>query len=467
MDKLSVAEDQHTEWKASWRDDYLKWICGFANAGGGVLVLGRDDEGRAVGLPNARRLLEELPNKVRDLLGIAVDVNLQREAGKETVEVHVEGHPNPINFKGEYYYRSGSTIQALRGAALDRFLLRKHGRTWDGAPLPGVAVKDLDVEALATFRRLARKSRRLAEGVLEESDHNLLEKLHLVAGDYLTRAATLIFHAEPWRFFGGSSVKIGYFENNVDLRYQDEIEGGLLLQVEQIVELLNTKYLRAWIRYEGLQRIEDRPVPVEALREAVLNAIVHKDYASGIPIQIGVHPDRLMIWNPGRLPEGWTVDKLLGKHASIPYNPDIAGVFFRAGLIESWGRGIERILTACREAGTPPPEIEIEETGLAMVFPFLPEHRTAVGEAEAGERWIERLGERLGDRLGERLGETERAVLLRIHSDPRISTRILAEEIGVSTTAIDKTLARLREKGLLRRVGPARGGRWEILDEQP
>src|SRR5690606_23359746 len=136
-----------------------------------------------------------------------------------------------------------------------------------------------------------------------------------------------------------------------------------------------------------------------------------------------------------------------------------AGVFFRAGLIESWGRGIERILTACRDAGTPPPEIEIEETGLAMVFPFLPEHRTAVEEAEAGERWIERLGERLGDRLGERLGETERAVLVRIHSDPRISTRILAEEIGVSTTAIDKTLARLKEKGLLRRVGPARGGR--------
>ena len=113
-----MKESQHTEWKESWRDEYLRWICGFANAEGGVLVIGRNDKGMAVGVNNAKRLLQELPNKVRNILGIMVAVNLVTEAGKELVEIVVEPYPSPISYKGEYHYRSGSTKQELKGAAL-------------------------------------------------------------------------------------------------------------------------------------------------------------------------------------------------------------------------------------------------------------------------------------------------------------------------------------------------------------
>lgn len=153
-----------------------------------------------------------------------------------------------------------------------------------------------------------------------------------------------------------------------------------MAQVNQTIEVLKAKYLRAWITYEGIQRIETWPMPMPALREAVLNAVAHKDYAVGTPIQISVYPDKLMIWNPGELPRDWTFEKLLGKHASIPYNPDVANVFFRAGMIEAWGRGIERILETCREAGTPEPELRFEATGLWVVFPYLPEH-VALGDS--------------------------------------------------------------------------------------
>ena len=118
-DSAGMKESQHTEWKENWRDEYLRWICGFANAEGGVLVIGRNDKGVAVGVKNAKRLLEELPNKVRDILGIMVAVNLVTEAGKELVEIRVESYPSPISYKGEYHYRSGSTKQMLKGAALD------------------------------------------------------------------------------------------------------------------------------------------------------------------------------------------------------------------------------------------------------------------------------------------------------------------------------------------------------------
>src|SRR5258706_1148705 len=114
-----------------------------------------------------------------------------------------------------------------------------------------------------------------------------------------------------------------------------------------------------------------------ALREAVINAIVHKDYASAIPVQIGVYDTKLMIWNPGQLPPDWTLEQLTAKHASVPYNPDIASVFFRAALLESWGRGIDLIRDACLAHGSPPPVFRWDN-GLWMEFPF-----REVPEAEA------------------------------------------------------------------------------------
>jgi ATP-dependent DNA helicase RecG len=174
---MTMKENQHTEWKESWRDDYLRWVCGFANAEGGSLVIGRNDKGHVVGVANAARLLEEIPNKVRDVLGIMVDVNLLVEGGKELLEIRVEPYPSPISYKGEYHFRSGSTKQELKGAALSHFLLKKQGLHWDGVALPGLKVGDLDAGALALFRQQAVRSQRLPEAALQESDAALLERL--------------------------------------------------------------------------------------------------------------------------------------------------------------------------------------------------------------------------------------------------------------------------------------------------
>ena len=120
-----MREKQSIEWKQSWRDEYLKWICGFANAQGGRLVVGKDNTGKVAGIPDAQKLLENLPNKIRDLLGIMVDVNLKSSRGKDYLEIDVEPYPSAISYRGHYYIRSGSTNQELKGSALDRFLLAR------------------------------------------------------------------------------------------------------------------------------------------------------------------------------------------------------------------------------------------------------------------------------------------------------------------------------------------------------
>ena len=368
-------ENQNVEWKRSWRDEYLKWICGFANAQGGVLEIGRNDRGEVVGVKNVLQLLEDVPNKIQALLGIVVEVNLKSEGGAEYLEIVVDPYPNPISYKGEFHYRSGSTKQVLRGAALSRFLLQKYGRTWDDVPMPGVGLKDLDGRTLESFRRRAADSERLSQDILDESDAEVIEKLRLREGEYLKRAAVLLFHPAPGRFVKEAYVKIGYFRGP-ELLYQDVIEGDLFAQVDRAMDLLYSKYTKALISYDGIYRVETFPVPKEAMREAVINAVIHRDYASTSPIQIRVYDHRITLWNPGQLPPDWSVEQLTGEHSSRPHNPGIAYAFFRAGMIEAWGRGIRRIAHACETAGTPAPEWKIEPGGgLWLEFPYSTEYR--------------------------------------------------------------------------------------------
>lgn len=363
-----MSESQNIEYKQSWRDEYLKWICGFANASGGSIFIGKDDNGNIVGLTDAKRLLEEIPNKVRDVLGILADVNLHTTAQGDFIEIIVEGYPYPVNYKGQYHYRSGSTKQELKGTALDKFLLQKKGKRWDGVPVPKVSAKDLKQEAFDFFRKRAFKSQRIEEDILTDSNEHLLENLQLKENDFLKRAAILLFHSNPENFVIGSYIKIGYFETDDDLKFQDEIHGNLFEQIEKTMDLLFTKYIKAPISYEGINRVETYEYPKDAVREALLNAIAHKDYSGGVPIQISVYTDKIIIWNEGQLPENWTVKNLLEKHASRPYNPDIANALFRSGYIESWGRGTLKIIRECKQAGIPEPVFSYDSSDISVEF---------------------------------------------------------------------------------------------------
>lgn len=179
------------------------------------------------------------------------------------------------------------------------------------------------------------KKGRLDSDLRQESKEDLVGKLNLLSNGYLSNAAVLLFHEDPEKYIFGVFIKIGYFENDFEILYQDEIHGSVLEQVDKTVELLYCKYLHAKISYEGIQRKERYPFSEEAIREALLNAIVQKDYSSGGPIQISVY-DKLYIANDGMLPDNRTKEDLQGKHNSKPHNPRIAHVFYLAGFMESW-----------------------------------------------------------------------------------------------------------------------------------
>lgn len=462
-----MTEKQNVEYKLSWRDEYLKWVCGFANAQGGRLIVGANDEGNIEGLNDAAKLLEDIPNKIKDILGIMADVNLQSENGKEYLEITVEPYPYPISYKGQYHYRSGSTKQELKGAALDRFLLQKQGKRWDGMPLPRVSVTDLSDQAFSHFKKKSIKAQRLPNEIIKDSNGILLEKLKLVEGSYLKRAALLLFHPDPEIFVTGAYIKIGFFRTDDDLLYQDTIHGTLFEQVDKTMDLLLTKYTKALISYEGIYRVEKYPFPEDALREALLNAVVHKDYSCGNPIQVSVYEDRIYIWNEGQLPDNWTVEKLLRKHPSIPYNPDIANTFFRAGYIESWGRGMLKIIKECKRADILEPVFKYDFHGLMVEFKtkqaLMPESNVMEEQAVYyGER-RENVGEASVKRRGN-VGETSVKILALIRATPYITIPELASAIGITERSVERNIQKLKEEKLLRRIGADKGGSWAIVE---
>lgn len=447
-----MKESQNIEWKESWRDEYLKWICGFANAQGGIIYIGKNDDGEVTGISNAKMLMEAIPNKVRSILGIIVDVNLHSNNGKEYLEIKTDAYPSPVSYKGQYHFRSGSTKQELKGAALDKFLLAKQGKHWDGVPIPYVTSENLDPEAFKYFKMAARKSGRIDESILQDNNKNIIENLQLFEGDYLKRAAVLLFHSSPENFIPGAYVKIAFFRNDADLVYQDEIHGNLFHQAEKTLDLLLTKYMKAYISYERITRVERFLFPAKALREVLLNALVHRDYSTGVPIQIRVYDDQIRFWNDGRLPEGWTIDKLLNKHVSKPYNPLLANTFFRTGDIESWGRGIDKIRDTCIKNNTDFPSFEYEPTGLMVEFKaIIPEENKDI-PTETPLKMSE-------------TSEMSETLLTIMKSKPDILSAELAKQLNVTTRTIEREIKKLKESGNLKRIGASRGkgGHWKVL----
>ena len=362
-----MPEQQNIEYKQSWHDDYLKWVCGFANAQGAVIFIGKDDNGNVVNVADYKKLMDEIPNKIKNLMGITIEVNLNEEEGKHYIEIILVPYSVPISLRGRYYYRSGSTKQELTGASLNEFLLKKSGKTWDDVIEPRASFEDINEKTVSIFLQASEKAGRLPENeglTIPE----LFEKLRLTENGKLKRAAIILFGKEPAKFYPNTFVKIGRFEkDDADIKFQETEEGNLIVLLQSVLNQLNHKFLTRSIEFEGMHRIEKGEYPVSAIREMLLNALVHRNYM-GAPIQIRVYNDKINVWNEGTLPNGLTPESLKRSHSSHPRNPIIADVSFKGGYIDAWGRGTIKILDTCKLANLPEPEMKEQDGGFIITL---------------------------------------------------------------------------------------------------
>ena len=461
--KIHQDESQNVEYKESWNDKYLEWICGFANAQGGRIFIGVNDAHEVTGVKDSKRLMEDIPNKIVTHLGIVADVDLHTTDGLDYIEIVVQPSNIPIACKGTYHYRSGSTKQELRGMALQQFILKKMGRSWDDISNERASLNDIDRKAIDYFLHKGIEAQRIPESLRETCTKEILESLGLIDNDgYLKNAAILLFGKNPLRFFPSIAFKIGRFgKNEADLMFQDVIEGNIIQMADRVMEILQGKYLVSPVRFEGMQRYETLEIPKEALREILYNAIAHKDYA-GPDIQMHVYDDHIEVWNEGELPEGYTEETLMGNHSSKPRNRNIANAMFKAGFIDTWGRGYKKIREGFEAAELPMPRVQNFCGGVEVTV----QRTKFMKMMHVADNVSRDVAEDVAD------GYTERQLLiinaLKKHvaddvADKAVpNTKYLAELLGVNRKTIQRELSLLQAKEVVRWVGSDRSGYWVL-----
>ena len=472
-----MREETHIiENKTIWKDEWLEWICGFANAQGGIVNVGTADDGTPVGLPGIKSLMENLPNKIINKLGIVADVNQRSHDGVDYIEIVVHPSNVAITLNGVIYYRSGATNQTLRGEALERFLLSKMGMHWDEMEVPNASIeKDIDREAIDYFLKKAVEEERLPADSLKNDTCTVLKNLHLVSeSGNLRIAAIILFGSHPKDFVRSIDFRIGRFiSDESDLLFQDIIQGDIIRMADRIMKVLRSKYLVSYIGYEGMKRTEPLEIPEAALREVIYNALIHRLY-TGTWIQMKVYNDRISVWNEGTLPEDFPVEMLLQEHSSRQRNPLIANVFFLAGFVETWGRGIKKIRRALQGVGLPDPVFE-ENCGGVRVTIQRPrnianlgavsgEDNGAVGgvEENADNKQISEFDTQFLQDFGAVDG-AERSVYNVIKANPEIRQAQIKAITGISIRTISRILSSLKKFEYIKRKGGDRYGSWVIL----
>lgn len=272
----------------------------------------------------------------------------------------------------------------------------------------------------------------------------------------------LLFGKNPQRFIAGAEFKIGFFgKDDTDLIFQDLIDGNIIQMCDTVIKTLKAKYLISPIHYEGLQRIEPLEIPEDALREAIFNSIIHKDYM-GPQIQMKVFRDRIELWNYGRLPEDITIEKLLGRHSSNARNKNIANAFYKAGFIEAWGRGISKIITQFANAGLETPVFEDFCGGMLVIL-----HRNTnlvenVIESNSTDKFPKNFL-KTSYKLPENLPPIMQKTFEEIANNPTATNKELGETLGLSDRTIRTHISILKSEGLIKRCGNIRSGYWLVI----
>lgn len=359
-------ETQNIEYKESFGDSVLKAICGMANSNGGTIFVGVSDDGSVKGIKITNKDLEKITERIVSKLGIHPEIELKKENEKNFLVIKVMKSNVPISFNGRYYERVGNTTREMKSEKLKSFLLK--GINWDSIINKDAGFNEIDEETVRMFIRLAR-----AKGRLTIFDENvdvktLFEHLKLSVNGKLTNGAIILFGKDPQKYFLNAALRVIRLKNEITSIGDRFIGGNLFKQVitgeEAIKNFINVKY-----EIKGLVRKEIWDYPLEAIREALLNALIHRDYFKwNVQTQIKIFDDYIWFYNIGGLPEGITLEQLERPHSSVPRNPLIVHIFYLAGFIEEMGSGIGRIIENMKKAELPEPEFREEMGGFSVYF---------------------------------------------------------------------------------------------------
>ena len=359
---LRKLETEEVEFKESLKlkDDIGRTISSFSNSDGGAILVGVTNSGEVVGVSIGQNTIEELANYIKRNTDpkIFPSIGIEEVDKKKIIVIKVrESDVKPVFFKKHGFKRVGRTNLELTSSEIRKLAREEKKRLkWDERICERATLDDIDVDVVRQFLITAKRERNLdidPDTPVDEA----LTRLKLMIDSKLTNAAILLFGKNPQKFFLQAETRCARFKGIKAIKPFIDMKvfgGNIIYQVDKALNfVLEHIPMAVWLVPGKAQREEKYQYPPDAVREAIVNAICHRDYQSTANVQVRVFDDRIEVWNPGRLPEGWTVEKLKEKHESKPFNPLIARQFFNVKLIEEWGTGTNEMVEECVKWGIP------------------------------------------------------------------------------------------------------------------
>ncbi len=443
---LSEGEGQSVEFKESLRllNEIGECISAFSNSNNAVILVGVSDNGKVVGASIGRNSLEELAGFIKRNTDPPVfpRITIERVRGKKVVVVSVgECSEKPVLFKGRGFKRVGKTNQKLSASEI-RKLAKESGERvyWDERICREAGLKGIDEEKVKWFLRKAKHERNF--GVEPETPvEEALERLDLTKSGKLTNAAVLLFGKNPQKFFLQAETKCARFKGTEPLEFIDmkAFSGSIIDQRENAIGFVK-EHIKLHAKIVGTERVEEWEYPIEAIREAITNAVCHRGYETTGNVQIRIFDDRIEIWGCGPLPKPLTVEDLKKKHKSIPRNPLIAKCFFLIKFIEEWGTGTNRIIKWCLEKGLPEPVFEEIANNLVVIFRKY----------------------KITEEILKELNERQKRIVEYLKAHEKISRSECMKLLNTSKDTAFRELLALQKKNILTRQGSGKNVYYEL-----
>lgn len=433
---LQEGESYKVEFKESVDKSLVEEVCAFANASGGRVFIGVDDSGKITGTDISNNARSRIHDTLRQ---IQPDLTIKLDVFNNIIILSVpEGKEKPYSCSKGFFLRVGPNSQKLGRNEIIAFIQSEGRIRFDELVKSEATVPEsLDRKVFDKYLNLSGISNVLPP---EDMLLNLDCCVKTEGKTSLTNAGVLFFSNEPMKYIPQAQVVCALYKGTEKITVLDrkDLIGDLVTVIDEAVLFLK-KHLNLRYEIKEIRRKEVLEIPEIAMREAIINAVCHRDYfEKGANVMVEIFDDRVEISNPGSLPHGMSLEDF-GRR-SMTRNPTIASLLHRIRYIEKMGTGINRMKDACKEAGLPEPEFLI--TGFFTVL------------------FRRKASENFGLNFG--INETQSKILELVKKNQQITTQKMADFIGISRRSVELGIAELKKQGLIIRKGSRKNGYWEI-----
>lgn len=466
-----LQEDKHNEFKQAFSEDVIQTLVAFANAKGGTVHIGRRDDGTPCGVTLGKETIQKWINEIKQKTepSIIPDVDIENIEDKQVVTLHVQEYPvKPVSTRGRYYRRQANSNHLLSAVEIADMSLQTKNSSWDYYTDREHTIDDINLETVQlAINQMNRHGMEITEKPID-----FLKKKELCSENgQLTYGSYLMFKKHEDIM---TTIELGHFQDKEGILIKDSLrsKSNLVSQVGEVMSFIK-KHINMAVEFsaEQTENIQKWDYPLEAIREIVLNMIIHRDYRSAADSVVKVLPDRIEFYNPGTLPDDISIEDLKSNnYSSRPRNKQVADVFKDMGEIEKYGSGIRRVVRMFTEAGHPSPEWKQISGGIMVTAwnaNIFGNNETGFGNNE------EKFGNNETDFGNNETGFGNNKRIVRLNEAQKDTYEYILEHKGCKTSDISnhfekpyrtvyKHIQYLLELGLIERIGSRKNGGYGI-----